>query len=238
MADEFDCFDAIYATDLRYVPGCWEFCGDAHCCHFSRYRNYSPDRGQQKIPMLAGEYQYLEARGYLQQYDDITLELQTVESEGFSYVFETLSVAAEGCPCEQTTRPTLCRLYPLMPVFDAHGGVIDIDIECTPFEIVEVLSGSPRACQIQTLSFAEMSNFLTLCAAVAASARIKFSLMALHRAQVAFKQNLERKMEQEKLSVFEALARLGQEDALIDKPRLGTELRVLAEAFAQSGNVL
>jgi hypothetical protein len=31
-------FDKIYATDLVYRPGCWQLCGDAHCCNFNRYR--------------------------------------------------------------------------------------------------------------------------------------------------------------------------------------------------------
>ena len=37
-----DCFEKIYASDLTFQPGCWELCGDAHCCHFSRYKaNFS-----------------------------------------------------------------------------------------------------------------------------------------------------------------------------------------------------
>ncbi|MDA1301064.1 MAG: hypothetical protein O2868_13410 [Proteobacteria bacterium] len=229
-------FDKIYSTDLIYVADCWRLCGDAHCCHFSRYRSASPsDRGLQKIPMLLGEYEYMQSRGYLDQYPSVELETQEIRSTDFEFRFETLSIPTEGCPCEHNIRPTMCRLYPLMPVFTPEQGLVDVDTESTPFEVVETLSNSPRACQVDAIPFAQLSKFLAICAAIQSAPRLVFSIMAYRLAQNTFREKLQSTMRDQNITVFEALARLSMRNELVDQPALATGLQALSGQFESVG---
>jgi hypothetical protein len=60
-------FDTIFATDLVYERNCHTLCGDAHCCHFRRYKG---EGSLHQLPLLPGEYEYMQNRGYLSQYKD------------------------------------------------------------------------------------------------------------------------------------------------------------------------
>src|SRR5262245_33662855 len=112
-------FDTIFATDLVYEQDCWKLCGDAHCCHYDRYKRFGPaeERGVTKIPLLPGEWDYMKERGLLAQYQDPQLEHTVLEGRNGSFPFDLLVVKVDrNCPCTHAIRPTFCRLYPMLPV--------------------------------------------------------------------------------------------------------------------------
>ena len=137
---QIESFDRIYATDLAYVRYCWKLCGNAHCCNFSRYKAQFKMIGQhhyQELPLLPGEYEYLQKRGWLARFDGI--ELKTIDyplSRGAMKI-EFLVGRSKACACEHATRTTTCRLYPLLPVYDVDGAVIDVDTKFGIFEEVD-----------------------------------------------------------------------------------------------------
>jgi len=170
-------FDAIYATDLVYEKDCWKKCEDAHCCHFSRYKSGS-SRGRQEIPLLPGEWRYMETRGLLAQYARPRRTVLTLDLEAGPIRYESLVVDASGCPCTHDLRPTVCRLYPLLPRFRPGIGLAGIDTAFTLFDELEVHLGVPPACKVRELSFAEMANFLKICGAIAEEPVAMFSVEA------------------------------------------------------------
>lgn len=179
-ASERQVFDGVYATDLVYVPDCWKLCGDAHCCSFDRHKARFKllARGHfQELPLLPGEFEYLGERGWLGQFGDFEHRVAEMPIEGGVLRAESIVSTKAGCPCNHGTRPTICRLYPLLPVFDVHGRLVDAE-PVGIYDELEQLATLPRACQVSALPFEQLRRLLTIAAALARSPKILFYLEA------------------------------------------------------------
>ena len=170
-------YDEIYATDLVFEPGCWRRCGDAHCCHFSRYKS-EQEPGFHEIPLLPGEWEYLHTRGHIQQYPDYRrLALEVPLSTGV-LTYQSLRIPTLQCPCAHDLRPTICRLYPLLPVYSATAGLIGIDTRLTLFDVIEEVLELPRGCRIEAIPLGELQKFMGLTRALGSEPVLVFHLMA------------------------------------------------------------
>ncbi len=157
-------FECIYSTDLVYVKDCWQLCGDAHCCNFSRYKSRFRLMGQtpfQELPLLPGEYQFLEQNGWLTQFGDYDLKATEYELSDVKLKIESIISRRPNCACDHATRPVVCRLYPLLPVFDIEGTCINTE-PMGIFEELEQIAGLSQACQLRSLPFDEMEKFLAI----------------------------------------------------------------------------
>ena len=163
-------FQSIYAADLVYSPGCWKLCGDANCCNFTRYKSQMRLLGKshrQELPLLPGEYEYLQETGGLTGYG--RHEHRVVEypiAQGVLKI-ELLVGHAEGCVCHHATRTTVCRLYPLLPVFDIDGHLHGVDTRFGMFEEIEAIGGIEPACKLTNVPFTELNAFLAITSAIA-----------------------------------------------------------------------
>jgi hypothetical protein len=227
-------YDAIYATDLVYEADCFRLCGDAHCCHFDRYRRFGPpaDRGVQKLPLLAGEHAYMAERGHLAQYDEPRLETTCIEGRAGRYRFDLLCVKAPGrCPCDHARRPTVCRLYPLQPLFEPGAGLVGVDPNFSFFEEIETLGGTPRACPLTALPFTQLALLLRICGAIAGSPRCLFSMMAQELSKRLFRERLLASMASQGTDVFTALGTLMRTGEFVEKEVLAAALDALLGRF-------
>lgn len=227
-------YDVIYATDLVYQPACHQLCGDAHCCHYDRYKRFGPpeERGTTVIPMLAGEYQWLDERGLLGQYPSHERQRSVFAGRGADYVFEVLKVPApEGCPCDHDRRPTLCRLYPVLPLFEPGRGLVGLDTNFGVFEEIEDLAGTPRACPLTATSFAQVQLLLRICAAISADPHCLFSLMAYAGSKRQFRRRVSDRMSARGISAYHALGELMAAGEVVDRGELASELDELLGRF-------
>ena len=173
-------FETIYATDLVYVPDCWRLCGDAHCCSFARHKarfRLIGSGGGQELPLLPGEYAFLRDRGWLAQFQDH-------EHRAYDYVYpggvlrvETILSRRAGCACDHGTRPTICRLYPLVPVYDPDGAVVSVH-HGGVYEALERQAGLDPACRLEAIPFPELQKFLAVAAAIARDPAALFHVSA------------------------------------------------------------
>ncbi len=95
-------FDKIYSTDLVYQPDCWQLCGDAHCCNFSRYKakfKLIAKNHFQELPLLPGEYDYLETRGCLTQFSDFEHKVIEYTLDHRSIQVESIVSRRPNCAC-------------------------------------------------------------------------------------------------------------------------------------------
>jgi hypothetical protein len=163
-------FDRIYATDLVYVRDCWRLCGDAHCCNFSRYKSQFSLIGHQtyqQLPLLPGEWEYLQYKGYLASFGEIERSVIDYSLGDLGVMkIEFLIGRSRPCACEHATRTTTCRLYPLLPLFDISGACVGVDTNFGIFEEIEELAGMDRACEIREMPLREMNKFLVIASAI------------------------------------------------------------------------
>src|SRR6478672_9679299 len=96
-------FDQIYGTDLVYVPDCWKLCGNGHCCNYSRYKSQFTMIGQhhyQELPLLPGEWEYLEHRGYLARFGEIQRRVVEYPLSAGVMKIEFMVGRSKPCACE------------------------------------------------------------------------------------------------------------------------------------------
>jgi hypothetical protein len=162
-------FDKIYATDLVYVSNCWKLCGDAHCCSFARYKakfKLIARTPFQELPLLPGEYAYLQAKGWLAQFGDHDHKVIEYALDTCTLKIESIISRRPHCACDHATRPIVCRLYPLLPVFTIHGTLSGVETYGI-YEELEQIEGLAPACQLTTMPFDELSKFLTITSEIA-----------------------------------------------------------------------
>jgi hypothetical protein len=172
-----DVFDAIYSIDLVFRPSCWTLCSDAHCCHFSRYKS-AADPAFHEIPLLPGEWEYLNRTGHIHQYADyrrLTLDVRLATGV---LAYDSLRIPAAQCPCTHNIRPTICRLYPLLPVYSATAGLIGVDTRVTLFDVIEEVLELPRVCRIGEIPLSELQKFMELTRVLGSEPVLVFHLMA------------------------------------------------------------
>ena len=157
-------FEKIYATDLVYVSNCWKLCGDAHCCSFARYKakfRLIARTPFQELPLLPGEYEYLQAKGWLAQFGDHDHKVVEYPLDGGNLRVESIISRRPLCACDHDTRPTICRLYPLLPVFTIDGALLEVE-SVGLYELLEEIEGLAPACQLTALPFNELQKLLVI----------------------------------------------------------------------------
>lgn len=226
-------FDKIYATDLVYTPGCWELCGDAHCCSFSRYKRKFKLIGRahfQELPLLPGEYQYLEHKGWLGQFGDFDHNVTTYALDRGTVKVESIVSRKPDCACYHDTRPTVCRLYPLLPTFDIDGRLTGIE-NFGIYEELEKLDDMEPACQLTTLPFEELQKFLTICSAIGQSPKTLYYLCAYRLTKEHIRSQLAEALTLQHRTAFEVFEKKLLRNKLIDNIKLKADLTSLAENF-------
>ena len=226
-------FDRIYSTDLVYIPDCWKLCGDAHCCSFTRYKSQFKLIARthfQELPLLPGEFEYLQSRGWLDQFGDHEHKVVEFPIDDGVVRAESIVSLKQHCACEHATRPTICRLYPRLPVFSVDGRLLGTEVMGV-FEEMERIEQSPPACQIDSISFEQMTKFLDITSVLSQDPLRLFYLEAyrLTKAHVTARLR-ERRASSDKnvLSIFETGF---MRRSLIDADQLRSNLNTLSQNF-------
>lgn len=173
--------DALYSSDLLYVPECWKLCGDAHCCGFARYKSrfkILTNKPFQSLPLLPGEYDYLQSKGWTAQFGEHEHRVTPYAIDDRVIVVEELVSRRSGCCCEHMTRTVVCRLYPLLPVLDIDGQVVGIDDRFGSFEELEAIDTMPMACQVRAIPFDQTDVFLSMSRLIGSIPEWNFALQA------------------------------------------------------------
>ena len=207
-----DCFERIYASDLTFQPGCWELCGDAHCCHFSRYKaNFSliGNRPGQTLYLLPGELEFMKAKDLLSEFPAHTVTEHEFEvSESLTLHWHSLDFETDECPCPHRLRPTICRLYPLMPAFTADGSVRDFE-RLAIYEDLQCETGQDSICELKSVPFSQLPDLMRIIEAL----RSNRTLLAASIAYLTTKRHVLRRVREkiesapnlEPFAAFEAL---------------------------------
>lgn len=226
-------YDTVYGTELVYVKDCWQQCGDAHCCNFQRYKSRYRLIGQtafQELPLLPGEFDYLRQRGWTRQFEPFEHRVQPVEIAGRRFAYEAIVSRRPGCACDHATRPTICRLYPLLPVFDLEGALVGVE-PTGIYEAMEQIGGLAPACRLQGMPFAQLGAFLTLCAALGRSPRLRWHLEAYRLAKAHAAERLAQRVQQTGKDVFAAFEGAYLRGAVFDTGALAARLSRLVDEF-------
>jgi hypothetical protein len=226
-------FDKIYSLDLTYVPDCWKLCGDAHCCNFSRYKSRFKlilKRAYQELMLLPGEYEYLSSKGWLEQFAPFEYRKIEFPIRAGTIKMESIISRKPNCACAHATRPVICRLYPLLPVFDVAGHVTAVE-SFTIYETLEKIENLPSACKIESLPFTQFNTFLDLTNEIAGNIEHLFYIMAYRIAKNHVTANLVKQKNLTGKDAFIAFEQAFMRRQLIDKPVLQAELDALADQF-------
>jgi hypothetical protein len=230
-------FEGIYATDLVYAPDCWKLCGDAHCCNFTRYKSKMSmiGKGGQELPLLPGEMDFLKARGWTAHFGEFEHRVIEFPLTRSLMKLEFLVSASHTCACQHDTRTTVCRLYPLLPMYDVDGRLIGVDTHFGIYEEIEAIDQMERACKIDRLPFGELNKFITICNLMAQNPTHVFYVMAFQLAKAFAVQRLREARQSIKpgvqvstLRIFEGMFALKQ---LLDGKVMRAKLDELADQF-------
>lgn len=229
-------WERVYDIDLVYERDCWKLCGDAHCCNFQRHKQNFKVIGKkpfQELPLLPGEYEFMRDRGWLAQFHEhehkkIEIPLDSTHAIHFESI---VSYRAGGCACEHATRPTICRLYPLLPVLDVDGRVLGIENNFGIYEELEALEGAEKACKIDRVPTDQLNKFLQLVAAVVASPVHLFYLHAYRIAKQHVADRLRDRLVQEPQNAFGLFEWQTLRSRLFDAPAIRSELVSLVTEF-------
>jgi len=226
-------FERIYAIDLTFVPDCWKLCGDAHCCSFSRYKSKFRMIARtpfQELPLLPGEYEFLSSKGWLKQFEPFEHRVFEFAVDAGVIKVESIISKKPNCACEHDLRPTVCRLYPLLPIFEVSGRLIATE-PLGIYEEMEAIEGLKPACQLTSLPFDQMDRYLNLASEIAKNPVHLFYLMAYRLTKKHAAKRISAKRDEYKCDVFTAFEQAFIRRQLLDKNQLRTELNELASAF-------
>lgn len=226
-------FDTIYSTDLVYLRDCWTLCGDAHCCSFSRYKARFKLIAQgsfQELPLLPGEYQYLQERGWLAQFGDFDHKVIEYSLDHRTLRVESIISRKPNCACDHDTRPTVCRLYPLLPVFDVDGRVTRLD-SFGIYEELEKLDHLEPACRLTGLPFTEFQKFLTISSEISRHPKTLYYMSAYRITKEHIRSRLKRAVDVYCASSFSLFERGILRKTLFDHSHLKSQLASLADEF-------
>jgi len=226
-------FERIYSIDLTFVPDCWKLCGDAHCCSFSRYKakfRMIARTPFQELPLLPGEYEFLSSKGWLKQFEPF--EHRVIEFPIDAGVLKAESIVSKkpNCACEHNLRPTVCRLYPLLPIFDVSGRLVATE-PLGIYEEMEAIEGISPACQLTSLPFNQVDRYLNITAELAKNPVHLFYLMAYRITKKHAVERIQAKRLEYKCDVFAAFENAFIRRQLLDKNELRAELDDLAGTF-------
>lgn len=228
-------FDKIYATDLVYVKDCWRLCGDAYCCGFQRYKRkfklLAKDNSSELL-LLPGEYEYLETKGWLEQFGKFDHKLIEYPLDDKRCMrIESIVSYKPGCVCNHAFRPTVCRLYPLLPILEEGGGVFGIDT-LSIYDDLERMECLETACKVSSIPLVELDKFLAISSEIARWPLPLFYVIAyrLVKNHICSRLRAERVGPGNAFAVFEKKLLWNK---LIDHPELKIVLARLADRFQQ-----
>jgi hypothetical protein len=228
-------WDAIYETDLVYEANCWTKCGDAHCCSFSRHKSRFMFMGRkhfQELPLLPGEYDYLRQTGRLEQFGDHKHKRTEFTLRGGGVmILDSIVSYRPGCACEHAHRPTVCRLYPLFPVLDIEGRLVEVDERFGVYEELEMMEGLGRTCEVRAMPFDQLNLLLRLVHTIARSPLHIFYLQAYRLTKSHAFANLSATRASSSQSAFSLFEGQYLTGALLNQPELQEELGMLADQF-------
>ena len=226
-------FERMYATDLVYIPDCWKLCGDAHCCSFARYKSRFKMIGRtpfQELPLLPGEHGFLDSNGWLEQFGDYDHKVIEFAIDGYNLKVESIVSRKADCACNHETRPTICRLYPLLPVFDVAGRLIGTE-PIGSYEEMERIGQIDPACKITALPFNQVNQFLAIAEALGSDPCHLFYLEAYRVTKKHVADRIEASFQSRDRDVFSVFESGFIRQNLVDKERLRTDLNALARRF-------
>lgn len=232
---ELSGFERIYATDLVYVPDCWRLCGDAHCCSFARYKSRFKMIARtpfQELPLLPGEYDFLASMGWLKQFQEFEHKLIEFPIDGYTLKAESIVSRKSDCPCDHDTRPTICRLYPLLPVFDLAGQLVGTE-PVGIYEEIERIAGIDTACQVTALPFEEANKFFTIVGELSKNPTQLYYLEAYRITKHHVSARLQERYSTNDRNIFTLFETGLIRQNLIDKEYLRAELSQLARHFEE-----
>lgn len=233
-------FAAIYSQDLVYVPGCWQLCGNANCCSFSRqkdrFRLMGSNRAQE-LPLLPGEFAYLHENDLLGQFGDYQHRVAEYRFGARVLKIESLISHNPGCACAHATRTTVCRLYPFLPVFDLDRTVIGVE-RLGIYEVLEELAGASRICQVDTIPDGERAKFGAIAAAIGADPVAAFYVDAYRIAQQHARRRLIELKGDRATDIYSVFEMAVLRQRLIDHAALAAELEARATALEQRHGTL
>lgn len=191
-------FESIYSLDVVFQPDCWKLCGDAHCCSFARHKERFRLLGRmgppaQELPLLPGEYEFLQARGWTAQFHGHERKRLAFDFGPGVIHLDTVTSTRPHCACDHDTRTTVCRLYPLLPVYAASGPMIATE-PLGIYEELEMLDGLKPACRLESMPFSQLNLYLELASLLGGHPVLRFHLMAYQW----MKQHVAMKLAQEK----------------------------------------
>lgn len=233
-------FDTIYAQDLVYVPGCWQLCGNANCCSFSRQKDrfrLMGGTGAQELPLLPGEFEYLQARDLLGQFGDYQHRVAEYRFGARVLSIESLISRNPGCACAHATRTTVCRLYPFLPVFDLDRAVVGVE-RLGIYEVLEDLAGEGRICKVDTIPEGERVKFTAIAGAIAADPVAAFYADAYRIAQTHARQRLVQLKGDRQTDIYSVFEMAVLRQRLIDHAALGAELETRVRALEERHGAL
>jgi hypothetical protein len=127
----------------------------------------------QDLPLLPGEFAFLKSKGWDRQFENLTHQKHRYDFNGGTVFLEMVSSPRVGCACDHETRTIICRLYPLLPVFNLDGQIVATE-PIGIYEELEQLEGYAPACQISSLPFDQLNLFLAACELLAANPAFLF----------------------------------------------------------------
>ena len=226
-------FERIYATDLVYVPDCWQLCKDAYCCSFARYKERFKVIARtpfQELPLLPGEYEFLDSKGWLGQFGDYDYKVIEFPLEEYSLKIESIVSRKPNCACDHDTRPTICRLYPLLPIFNPAGQLVGTE-SMGIYEEMERIAGLESACQLTSLPFDQINKFLAIVVELSKNPLHLYYLEAYRITKQQVSQVLAARSSSSNRDVFTVFESGFIRQNLVNTKELRTELSQLAHQF-------
>jgi hypothetical protein len=139
----------------------------------------------------------------------------------------------KNCACEHSTRTTVCRLYPLLPIYDIDGKMTGVDRHFGIFEEIEQIDGIERACKITNVPFDEVSKFFDIATEIGKSPKAVFYITAYSMAKAHARQQLAMGKKTSGMSALALLERAFLSRRLLNQDVLRPQIEALAVKFKQ-----
>jgi hypothetical protein len=228
-------FELVYGTDLVFRPECWKLCGDAHCCTFGRHKARFALIGRgaaQELPLLPGELDFLVATGRLGRFARHQVRRAEYRFGPHRLGIDSLVIAEAACGCDHDARTTVCRLYPVQPVFDEAGHLAGIE-RLGIYDQLESLDGGETICRIDSVPLSQMPALLAITSAIAADPVALFHVMAYDLAHKHVSARVAARKAARPASAFRIFETMFLRQELFDRDELDSALTDLAARFAR-----
>lgn len=188
----------------------------------------------QELPLLPGEYEFLSTMNWLEQFGDHDHKVVEFQIDGYTLKVESIVSRKPNCACEHDTRPTICRLYPLLPVFEVDGRLVGTE-SIGIYEEMERIAEMESACKLTSLPFDQANKFLAITSEIARDPKRLFYLEAyrLTKHHVAARLADRYRDGEKQRDIFSLFESAFIRRKLIDTTQLSIELNGLAARYEQ-----